>query len=269
MRRILLCTLALVAVYLFSSLACTETFAQTGSPPAAAQGGAVDVDRILAAFQAKETAFRRLLNGYGFKRDALIQSIGMGGQVTGEFHRVSYLTFDPQGNRREKIITFPIPTLPLDPADLEDLNTIEIFAVEAGKIDRYKFTYVGREHVDELNTYVFDVAPKVMPDPKKSRERFFQGRIWIDDRDMQLVKAKGKGVPEGKQRFPTFESYREQADGSYWFPSLTYADDKLVMLNGNVVRMRMRIRFTDFVTPPGDEMIPKADAVTSPPVKKP
>ena len=269
MRRIILCTLALATPYLFSSVSNTKTFAQTGNSPNTSQAGAVDVDRILAAFQAKETAFRRVLGGYGFKRDALIQSIGMGGQVTGEFHRVSYLTFDSQGNQREKIITFRIPTLPLDPADLEDLNTIEIFAVEAGKIDRYKFTYAGRERVDELDTYVFDVAPKVMPDPKKSRERFFQGRIWIDDRDMQLVKAKGKGVPEGKQRFPTFETYREQVDGSYWFPSLTYADDKLVMANGNVVRLRMRIRFTDFEKPPTEEMIPNSDAVTSPPVKKP
>lgn len=265
MKRLLLCTLALAALYLFSSLPCTKTSAQTAASSNTTQGGAVDVDRILAAFQAKETEFRRVLNGYGLKREAVIQSIGMGGQVTGEFKRVSYLTFDSQGNQREKIITFPLPTLPLDPADLEDLNTIEIYAIEAGKIDRYKFTYVGRERVDELDTYVFDVAPKVMPDPKKSRERFFQGRIWIDDRDMQLVKAKGKGVPEGKQRFPTFETYREQVDAHYWFPSLTYADDKLVMQNGNVVRLRMRIRFTDFENPPGEEMIPKANAATQPP----
>jgi hypothetical protein len=259
MKRLILSMLALSALCLLSNAWPAKITAQTQS------SAGVDVDRILTSFRARETEFRRVLNGYGFKRDAVIQSIGMGGQVTGEYHRVSYLTFDSSGKQREKIITFPLPTMSLDPADLEDLNTIEIFGVEAGKIDRYQFTYVGRERVDELDTYVFDVQPKVMPDPKKSMERFFQGRIWIDDRDMQLVKAQGRGVPEGKQRFPTFETYREQVDGSYWFPSLTYADDKLVLSNGRVVRIRMRIRFTDFEHPPTQEMIPKADEVNSPP----
>lgn len=259
--------LALGTLCLLSSAAFTKVSVQPTGPSHTTQGA--DVDRILAAFQAKETEFRRALNRYGFKRDAVIQSIGMGGQVTGEYHRLSFLTFDSQGSQREKIVMFPIPTLKLEPADLEDLNTIEIFAVEAGKIDRYKFTYVGRERVDELDTYVFEVAPKVLPDPKKSQERFFQGRIWIDDRDMQLVKAKGKGVPEGKQRFPTFETYREQVDGHYWFPSITYADDKLVLPNGNVVHLRMRVRFTDYMSPPDDEMIPNSNMVVAPPVKKP
>jgi hypothetical protein len=264
MKRLLLSTLALLALCLLpNALRLTKTAAQTQP-----SGGAQDVERVLASFRAKEAEFRRALVAYGFKRDAVIQSIGMGGQVTGEYHRVSYLTFDAQGNQREKVITFPIPSLPLEPADLEDLNTIEIYAVEAGKVDRYNFTYVGREHVDEIDTYVFDVAPKVMPDPKKSKERFFQGRVWIDDHDMQLVKAKGKGVPEGKQRFPTFENYREQMDNGLWFPSMTYADDKLVMASGQVIRLRMRIRFTDYEKPPPPEMIPNADMVNSPPTKK-
>lgn len=266
MKRLLLYTLVFGLLYL--AISFDRARAQAPRPSGQAQTGA-DAERILAAFRARENEFRAKLARYGFKRDAVVQSFGMGGQITGEYHRVSFITYDSQGNPREKIIAFPTPSLPLEPADLEDLNTIEIFAVEAGKIDRYNFTYVGRERVDELNTYVFDVAPKVMPDPKKSRERFFQGRIWIDDQDMQLVKAKGKGVPEGKQRFPTFETYREQIDGHYWFPSLTYADDKLVLASGNVIRIRMRIRFTDYETPPTLEMIPKSDMVSSPPMKRP
>ena len=261
MRKLLLYTLAFAALQLFHA---SLTKAQTVSSSAISQGGE-DVERILAAFQAKETEFRRVLLRYGFKRDAVIQSIGAGERVISEYHRVSYITFDAQGNQRERIITYPIPTLAAGPEDLEDLNTIQIFAVEAGRINSYKFTYVGREHIDELDTYVFDVAPKVMPDPTKSRERFFQGRIWIDDRDMQLVKAKGKGVPAGKQQFPTFETYREQIDGRYWFPTLTYADDKIVTSNGETMHIRMRVRFTDFLTPPRPEMIPNSSATTQRP----
>ena len=111
----------------------------------------------------------------------------------------------------------------------------------------------GREKVDELGTYVFDVAPKVVP--KKVSERFFQGRVWVDDQDLQIVKVKGKGVPEGKQRFPTFETYREQIDGKYWFPTYTYADEKLTFSNGYVVHIRSRIRFTDFARARGSVKI--------------
>jgi hypothetical protein len=80
----------------------------------------------------------------------------------------------------------------------------------------------------------------------KTPERFFQGRIWVDDQDLQIVKARGKGVPEFDQRFPTFETYREQIDGKYWFPTYTYADDQLSFKSGQTVHLRMRIKFTDF-----------------------
>ena len=210
----------------------------------------VDVERIIRAFTAKEVEFRQALNQYSFKRDAVVQSIGMGGQIAGEYHRVSRFVFDDSGQRYEKILLFPLPTLKdltISPADLEDLSGVQTFALETGKIPLYNFTYVGKEKIDELNLHVFDVAPKVMPDPKKSKERFFQGRIWVDDQDLQIVKARGKGVPEAKgERYPTFETYREQIDGKYWFPTYTYADDELVFDSGQVVRVRMRIKFTDF-----------------------
>ena len=53
-----------------------------------------DIDRIVRAFTAKETEFRRALAEYAFKRDALVQELGMGGQIIGEYHRVSEFTFD-------------------------------------------------------------------------------------------------------------------------------------------------------------------------------
>ncbi|HWS88056.1 MAG TPA: hypothetical protein VN282_13885 [Pyrinomonadaceae bacterium] len=209
--------------------------------------GAVDVERIVRAFTAKETEFRRALNNYTFKRDALVQTIGFGGQVTGEYNRVSQFVFNDAGERFERITRFPVPTLTeisLTQEDLEDLGGVQPFALEASKIDLYNFTYVGRERLDELDTHVFDVAPKVMP--KKVSERFFQGRVWVDTGDLQIVKVKGKGVPEGKQRFPVFETYREQIDGKYWFPTYTYADDALVFPGGQTVHIRMKVTYTDF-----------------------
>jgi hypothetical protein len=214
-------------------------------PAGKAEG--VDVNRIIQAFAAKETEFRQALNLYAFKRDAAVQTIGMGGQITGEYHRVSQFSFSNEGERFEKITFFPQPTLTeisFTQEDLEDLGGVQPFALEGSKISQYNFTYVGKERIDELDTYVFDVAPKVMP--KKVSERFFQGRVWVDDRDLQIVKVRGKGVPEGKQRFPVFETYRQQIDGRYWFPTYTYADDDLVFQNGQTVHLRMLIRYTDY-----------------------
>ena len=225
-----------------------QTFAQqsAGNSPQK-KSEAVDVDKIIRTFTAKETEFRQALNNYAFKRDAIVQTIGMGGEVTGEYHRVSQFAFDDRGEQFEKITYFPQPTLTeisFTQEDLQDLGGVEPFALEASKMDRYNFTYVGKEHIDELDTYVFDVAPKVVP--KKVSERYFQGRIWVDDRDLQIVKTRGKGIPEGDQRFPVFETWRQQIDGRYWFPTYTYADDDLVFPHDQVVHIRMIVRYTDF-----------------------
>lgn len=231
-----------------------QTASNATSQPVSSGSAALtqaQIDEVIRAFTRKETSYRQALNLYAFKRDALVQTIGMGGQVTGEYHRVSLFTFDDAGTRFEKINFFPMSTLTeitITEQDLEDLGGVNPFALEASKIPAYSFKYVGKEKIDELDLYVFDVAPKVAPDPKKIKERFFQGRIWVDTQDLQIVKAKGKGVPEDKNnKYATFETYREQIDGKYWFPTYTYADDELVFGNGNVVRIRELVKYTDFV----------------------
>jgi muconolactone delta-isomerase len=217
----------------------------------------VEVDRIIKNFTAKEGLFRQALNLYSFKRDAIIQSLGMGGQITGEYHRISYFTFDDQGNRYEKISYFPMPSFQaVTQEDLDDLGGIQPFALEPSKIPQYNFKYVGKEKIDELSLYVFDVSPKVMPDAKKTRERFFIGRVWVDDQELQIVKTKGKGVPETKtNKFPTVETYREQIDGRYWFPTYSYADEELLFENGDPLHIRMKVRYTDFAPARADVKI--------------
>ena len=221
------------------------------------------IDDIIRKFTAKETEFRRALNSYAFKRDALVQHIGMGGQVVGEYHRVSDFTFDDQGNRFEKINFFPMPTFAgVTQEDIEDLGGVNPFALEAAKINQYNLKYVGKERIDELDLYVFDVAPKVTPDPKKTKERFFIGRIWVDDHDLQIVKSKGKAIPETKvNKFPVVESYREQIDGKYWFPTYAYADDDLVFDNGENLRLRMQVKYTDYKVGRGKVTITELEEV--------
>ena len=238
--------IAALALLVLSSLTVMAQANQNGGQNGSANPA--DVDRIIQAFTNKEAEFRRALNSYSFKRDALMQKIGMGGQVVGEYHRVSMFTFDDQGNRYEKISFFPMSTLPeVTTEDVEDLGGIEPFALEPSKIAKYNIRYAGKEKIDELNLFIFDVEPKVMPDPKKPKDRLFSGRIWVDDQDLQIVKTKGKGVPETKvNKFPTVETYREHIDGRYWFPTYSFADEELIFDNGSSLHVRMKVRYMDF-----------------------
>src|SRR5258705_2045226 len=248
-KRLLKESVFLAAILVLSSLSAPVIWAQTQA--SGANGGALtqaEIERIIKTFTTKETQFRHALNEYSFKRDAVLQSLGMGGQVTGEYHRVSLFTFDDAGARYEKISYFPMPSFTqVTQEDLEDLGGIQPFALEPAKIPQYDFKYVGKDKIDELSLYVFDVTPKVIPDPKKSKERFFTGRIWVDDQDLQIVKTKGKGVPETKSnKFPIVETYREQIDGRYWFPTYSYADEELIFEKGDPLHIRMKVRYSDF-----------------------
>lgn len=249
MKRAVMRISPFIAVVALMALTTLSASAQAQSQTTAVgPTNTVDSARIISAFTRKEAEFRRALNSYSFRRDALMQSIGMGGQVIGEYHRVSNFTFDDQGNRYEKISFFPMPTMAeVTQEDIEDLGGIEPFALEPSKIDKYDIRYVGKEKIDELNLYIFDVSPKVIPNPKKTKERLFVGRIWVDDQDLQIVKTKGKGVPETKDnKFPTVETYREHIDGRYWFPTYSYADEELIFENGGSIHIRMKVRYTDF-----------------------
>jgi hypothetical protein len=209
-----------------------------------------EIDRIVKNFTAKEGEFRQALTQYVFNRSATISTIGLGGNITGTYRRDSFMTFTEDGKRFEKILFAPMPTLTeisVTPEDLEDLGGVNPFALEPAAINLYNFRFVGKEKIDDLNLYVFDVTPKVIPDPKKSKQRLFTGRVWVDDQDLQIVKSKGKAVPETKNnKFPVVETWRENIDGKYWFPALSTSDDELVFDSGNVVKLRVRVKYTNY-----------------------
>ncbi len=208
-----------------------------------------EIDKIIKKFTENEFNFRQALSVYAFNRDAKIQTLGLGGQITGTYQRNSYMTFNEDGTRFEKILYFPVPTLKeiaITPADLENLGGIDPFAIEPKVVNQYNFSFVGKEKIDELDLYVFDVSPKVVPDWKKTTQKFFSGRIWVDDRDLMIVKSKGKAVPEGKERFAVMETWRDSVDGKYWFPVFSTSDDQLVFSDGQVVRMRIRVKYSNY-----------------------
>jgi hypothetical protein len=204
-----------------------------------------NVQEIIQKFGATESQNKMARAKYAFVQDLTVQTIGATGAVTGEIRRVSEITYDKDGKRIEKIISFPRPTvsgLALTPEDLQDLAGVRPFALTSEELPKYRIDYKGREHIDELDTYVFDVKPLKFV----TGERYFQGKIWVDDRDLQVVRAKGQAVPEvGDQRFPHFESYRENIDGKYWFPTYVYADDVLKFRNAST-HIKMIVKFSKY-----------------------
>src|SRR5918997_6172203 len=195
MRRVLFTVLAalLCAGSAAAQQPAAATTASANGPSVVNRSGApADVERIIRAFTQKESEFRKALNEYGFRREVIIQTIAFGGQISGEYMRVSRFVFDDSGNRYEKILKFPVPTLSeiqITAEDIEDFGGVQAFALDSSKVHEYNFSYAGKEKIDELDTHVFDVTPKILSDQRrlaalkksKTPERFFQGRIWVDD----------------------------------------------------------------------------------------
>ena len=236
MRSKVFC-LALTVAMSCSSVLAFQT--KSSSPPPG-------LDEIIRRFAGAEGQNRAARNNYTFTQDFDVLTIGEAGSVTGRFHRVSDVVFDDRGNRFEKITFFPPPTLTelrITNEDMQDLAGVQPFALATEDLPKYQVDYVGKEKIDELNTYVFDVRPKGIV----KGERYLQGRIWVDDQDLQIVKVKGQAVPEvDNQKFPHFESYRENIDGRFWFPTYIYVDDVLDFKKGPSVHLRMVVRFTNY-----------------------
>ncbi|MCI0485516.1 MAG: hypothetical protein L0229_02840 [Blastocatellia bacterium] len=205
----------------------------------------LSVEEIIQRFATAESENKAARNNYTFTQDVDIMTLGEAGSITGRFRRTSEIVYDDIGNRVEKITFFPPSTLSgatISQDDLRDLGGVQPFALSLEDLPRYQVDYVGKERIDELDLYVFEVKPKRI----EKGERYFQGRVWVDDQDFQIVKAAGKGVPEDEDnRFPGFESYRENIDGRYWFPTYVYADDILEFKRSSI-HVRMIVRYTKY-----------------------
>jgi hypothetical protein len=221
------------------ALACATAFAQQTKP-----AGKPDIDEIIRRIAAAESENKIARNNYTFTQDVDAMSIGEAGSIIGRFHRISDIVYDDLGNRIEKITFFPAPTMQnFTQQDMRDLAGVQPFALSTEDLPKYQVTYVGKEKIDELDTYMFDVKPKKII----KGERYFEGRIWADDQDLQIVKTAGKGVPEDDEnKFPRFESYRENIDGRYWFPTYVYADDVLEFKKGPDLHIRFSVRYANY-----------------------
>lgn len=234
--------------------------------PASAQEGplentppnGVTPDDIIQHFAAKETDFARARDGYTYRQDVRVETLD-GETVDGEYHEVFDVMFDDKGKRMENVVFAPQSSLSkiyMSQEDFQDIRHMLPFVLTSDELAEYNILYVGQQQEDELHCYVFDIAPKKI----EGKKRYFQGRVWVDDHDMQIVKTYGKTVPdlcnghpcnESKKRgdnenlFPKFTTWRQQVDGQYWFPVFTKADDELHFKVGDV-HIKEIVKYEDY-----------------------
>jgi hypothetical protein len=231
-----------------------------------------EIDEIITKFAAKEADFARARGNYTYRQTAKIQELDESGAAHGKYEIVSDIVFTPEGKRTEHVVRAPVSTLQnilLTPEDEQDLRDVQPFVLTTKEIPNYTIRYLGREKLDEIGTYSFAVKPKSL----EAGKRYFEGTVWVDDKDFQIVKSYGRGVGRQKKgsdnQFPKFETYREQIDGKYWFPTYTIANDTLNFKTSSQ-RIRLTVKYEDYKQFKSDVNI-KYDGVDEPkaPPKKP
>jgi hypothetical protein len=212
-------------------------------------------EEIVRKFAAKESEFQQALNHYTYRRVARVQEIDDDNKVSGEWYEVDDVIFDLTGARTEKVVFAPgnsLKQIMMSPTDLQDLQRGYPFVLTAEDIGQYNVKYVGRQMVDEVDCYVFDVSPKVI----EKKKRYLLGRIWVDATDLQIVVTNGRMVPDDTRKnsedlHPPFMTWRQQIDGHYWFPVYTKAEGVLHFSGGHGymaqdVHVRDTVKYTDY-----------------------
>src|SRR5262247_2817374 len=180
--------------------ACSAVFAQWPAKLRNEQP-TLPVDESVKKFADKEKDFKIARANYVYRQDIRVQSLNANDRVTGEWHQVWDVIFDANGKRTERVVSAPPDTLKgifLSPQDLQDFREIQPFVLTSDDIGKYNVKYLGKEMVDDIDCYVFDVAPKKI----EKGQRYFQGQIWVDDKDLQIVKTYGKAVPDIRGKGP-------------------------------------------------------------------
>ena len=214
------------------------------------------VPQIIERMGKREEEFRLARDQYEFRETVKMDTISDdNGRPDGEYQQVQIVTFNEKGERVEHVVFAPQNTLQrviMTENDLKEVAERHPFILTTSELPEYNLTYLGKQNVDELDTYVFEVAPKELVKGKK----YFQGKIWVDQQDIEIVLVNGMTVPQetraGKEDLsPPFTTYYEQIDGKYWFPTYTKAEGVLhfAAQNGALsqeVHMRNTVRYTDY-----------------------
>jgi hypothetical protein len=216
----------------------------------------MSIDQIIQRFGQRESEFKRARDNYIFRQTVKVDTISEDtGKPDGEYLQVTDITFNKDGKREERVVFAPQNTLErviMSPTDFDEIEHRLPFILTTEDLPQYEVKYLGRQKVDDLETYVFEAGPKTLEKGK----HYFQGKVWVDQQDLQIVLVNGKTVPQDMRKGhedlqPPFTTYYEQIDGKYWFPTYTKAEGNLHFQASNGamsqdVHLRNTVRYTDY-----------------------
>jgi hypothetical protein len=213
-------------------------------------------DEIVKKFGAREAEFAQARENYTFRQTVKVDTIDDDSKkVDGEYQQVTDITFSREGKREEHVVFAPQNSLQrvmMSPVDFDEIEHRLPFILTTADLPQYDVTYVGRQKIDDIDTYVFDAGPNHI----EKNHHYFQGRVWVDQQDFQIVLINGKTVPQDtrpghEDLQPPFTTYYEQIDGKYWFPTYTKAEGVLHFKAqtgalSDDVHMRSVVKYTDY-----------------------
>jgi hypothetical protein len=208
-------------------------------------------EEIIRKFSQKEDQFLAVRPTYGYRKTLRIDEFGEDGKLLGQFLLVTEVTRAANGQVVSKIVEKPQSTLhtfTLETEDVKELERMPAFPLTSAQLPKYDLQYLGEERVDEVDTYIFQVKPKTLERAKA----YFDGIVWVDKQYLEVVKTYGKWVNElgdvhtpPMLPFTMYETYRENVDGKYWFPSYMRSDETVHLKDANIP-LRLVIKWTDF-----------------------
>lgn len=211
----------------------------------------VPAEEIIRKFAAKETEWLRARAAARYQQAAKIQEYDENGSPAGDYAVISEVAPSSDGLRRVKVVNETASSLrrsTFSPDELDDLARLASLAFTPDLLGKYELTYAGRQPVDELMTYAFRVQPRKL----ERRVRYFEGVIWVDDHDFEIVRTFGRFIsevtPPDDVLFKMFEIYRENVDGKFRFPTYLRSDDSIKTKNGEA-RIRLTIRWSGYQLP--------------------
>ncbi len=214
----------------------------------------IPVEEIIRRVTDRENEIIRARNASTYQVSLRLQEFDENGELSGEFQMATDILFDPEGKPYEKVVRSSHSTLvhlALPSEELAEFGRIRPFMLPSVSLNYYELTYAGKQPLDELSTYMFRIKPRRL----ERARRFFEGVIWVDDRDFAIVKTYGKWVAEvesksDREPFILYETYRENVGGKNWFPSFIRSEESFKS-DAGPARIRLTIRFTNYKLPQG------------------
>src|ERR1035437_7050463 len=201
----------------------------------------------LVAHRETETETER--NEYTYREGVTIDELDDHGAARGQYRETRDVIFSPRHDRTEQVLGNPsnaLKNLKLTDQDFEDIRNIQPLVLTEERLWNYETKFRGDETVDEVDCWVLGVRPRQI----LQGQRFFDGTLWVDKKEYNILRMEGRGVPQTRPTrtetlFPRFPPIHKPLDGKHWFPVYTYADDTLQFRTGPQ-RIRLRIAYSDY-----------------------